>query len=236
MRKRFWLSSKGQSPSTQGNTPIDGNAILQAAEQFRKRDGQRQGRLPLPILNALESLSRIDWRTLLHEFLDFEIDDYSFLPPDRRFADADFFLPDFNGVSERMEGVAVLIDVSGSIGDEELSEFFQELLAIIDSFRGKVEFYAGLFDVELSGLSKITARRDIKKIKGQGRGGTSLEKPLVQLFGQLKDVDLKAIVVLTDGYLDFLSPKEFRSLPVLWVLNNNEITPSHGRIARMTKS
>ena len=207
-------------------TPIDGNAILQAAEQFRKRDGQRQGRLPLPILNALESLSRIDWRTLLHEFLDFEIDDYSFLPPDRRFADADFFLPDFNGVSERMEGVAVLIDVSGSIGDEELSEFFQELLAIIDSFRGKVEFYAGLFDVELSGLSKITARRDIKKIKGQGRGGTSLEKPLVQLFGQLKDVDLKAIVVLTDGYLDFLSPKEFLSLPVLWVLNNNEISSS----------
>ena len=63
-----------------------------------------------------------------------------------------------------------------------------------------------------------------------------MKKPLVQLFGQLKDVDLKAIVVLTDGYLDFLSPKEFRSLPVLWVLNNNEITPSHGRIARMTKS
>lgn len=209
MRKRFWLSSKGQSSSTQGNTPIDGNAILQAAEQFRKRDGQRQGRLPLPILNALESLSRIDWRTLLHEFLDFEIDDYSFLPPDRRFADADFFLPDFNGVSERMEGVAVLIDVSGSIGDEELSEFFQELLAIINSFRGKVEFYAGLFDVELSGLSKITAMRDIKKIKGQGRGETSLEKPLVQLFGQLKDVDLKAIVVLTDGYLDFSPPKSF---------------------------
>lgn len=236
MRKRFWLSFKEQSSSTQGNTPIDGNAILQAAEQFRKRDGQRQGRLPLPILNALESLSRIDWRTLLHEFLDFEIDDYSFLPPDRRFADADFFLPDFNGVSERMEGVAVLIDVSGSIGDEELSEFFQELLAIINSFRGKVEFYAGLFDVELSGLSKITAMRDIKKIKGQGRGETSLEKPLIQLFGQLKDVDLKAIVVLTDGYLDFLSPKEFHSLPVLWVINNNEITPSHGRIARMTKS
>ena len=107
--------------------------------------------------------------------------------------------------------MAVLIDASGSISDKELGDFFQELLAIIDSFQGRIEFYAGLFDVELSGLTKITGADDIKKIKGEGRGGTSLEKPLEQLFAQLKDVEMKAIVVLTDGYLDFLSPK--RSIP-----------------------
>ena len=132
--------------------------------------------------------------------------------------------------------MAVLIDASGSISDKELGDFFQELFAIIDSFQGRIEFYAGLFDVELSGLTKITGADDIKKIKGEGRGGTSLEKPLEQLFAQLKDVEMKAIVVLTDGYLDFLSPKAFHSLPVLWVINNLDQTPTHGKIARLIRN
>ena len=53
---------------------------------------------PMFATRILEALTegKLDWRTLLNDFVQEEICDYSFSPPDRRFGDSDFFLPDFN--------------------------------------------------------------------------------------------------------------------------------------------
>ena len=40
--------------------------------------------------------SDTDWRKLLNSFIQEEVFDYSFTPPDRRNCDSEFFLPDFN--------------------------------------------------------------------------------------------------------------------------------------------
>lgn len=46
-----------------------------------------------------------DWRTILNDFVQEEINDYSFSPPDRRFDDSPFFLPDFNGKDDLVEDI-----------------------------------------------------------------------------------------------------------------------------------
>ena len=52
------------------------------------------------LLKQMES-GQIDWREVLNNFIQEEITDYSFTPPDRRFDDLDFFLPDYNVPADR---------------------------------------------------------------------------------------------------------------------------------------
>ena len=46
--------------------------------------------------------------------------------------------------------------------------------------------------------------------------------------------DLPAsIIILTDGYAPFPNEKAALGIPVLWVINNNQVTPPWGKIARI---
>lgn len=73
--------------------------IKDAGEAISVRDSITcRGTLPMFAKRILKELRQpqTDWRTILDEFVEEEISDYSFTPPDRRFSDSPFFLPDFN--------------------------------------------------------------------------------------------------------------------------------------------
>ena len=42
-----------------------------------------------------------------------------------------------------------------------------------------------------------------------------------------------SIIILTDGYAPFPEEEVSLDIPVLWVINNNEVTPPWGKIARI---
>ena len=42
-----------------------------------------------------------------------------------------------------------------------------------------------------------------------------------------------SIVILTDGYAPFPDESEAMGIPVLWIINNNDIKPPWGRVARI---
>ena len=42
-----------------------------------------------------------------------------------------------------------------------------------------------------------------------------------------------SIVILTDGYAPFPEVSETMDIPVLWIINNEEVTPPWGRVARI---
>ena len=56
------------------------------------------GHVPLLAERLLKEIRKPqnDWRSILADFVQEDITDYSFSPPDRRFPDSPFFLPDFN--------------------------------------------------------------------------------------------------------------------------------------------
>ena len=62
--------------------------------------------------------AKLEWRKLLNVFLQEEVHDYSFQPPDRRFNDSGFFLPDFNERDESLQNILFMIDSSASVDDE----------------------------------------------------------------------------------------------------------------------
>ena len=89
-----------------------------AAEVMRVLEASNsRGTVPAGAQRLLDELRkpRLDWRQILNEFVQEEITDYSFSPPDRRFSESEFFLPDFNETEEFLGNVLFMVDTSGSV-------------------------------------------------------------------------------------------------------------------------
>ena len=84
-----------------------------------------------------------DWRTTINEFIQEEVVDYSFYPPDRRFDDSPFYLPAFNEKDDMVEDILFMIDTSGSMSDEMITVAFSEIKGAIDQFDGKLKGWLG---------------------------------------------------------------------------------------------
>lgn len=96
------------------------------------------------ILKKLKN-PQTDWREILSGFIQEEIVDYTFFPPDRRFDDNPFFLPDFNEKAEKVEDILFMIDTSGSMSDEMITQAYSEVKGAIDQFDGRVKGWVGFF-------------------------------------------------------------------------------------------
>ena len=110
-----------------------------AAEAIKIRDpSNARGLLPAFAERILKELKKTqtDWRTILNDFIQEEVVDYSFAPPDRRFDDSPFFLPDFNGKEDRVEDILFMIDTSGSMSDDMIAAAYSEVKGAIDQFNG----------------------------------------------------------------------------------------------------
>lgn len=73
--------------------------FAEVCEAIKVRDATNgRGTLPMFAQRLLEKLTKpqTDWRSILNEFFSEETLDYSFSPPDRRFGESPFFLPQLN--------------------------------------------------------------------------------------------------------------------------------------------
>ena len=43
-----------------------------------------------------------------------------------------------------------------------------------------------------------------------------------------------SIIILTDGYCPWPDEKDTLGIPVLWIINNEDMTPPYGKVARIT--
>lgn len=211
--------------------------LKDAAETVRVLDpSNSRGTIPIGAKRIVDELSRCktDWRTVLNEFVQIELNDYSFSPPDRRFDGYDFFLPDLNVPDERVENLLFFIDTSGSMSDKMISEAYSEITGAIEQFGGKLSGSLGFFDAVAYEPTPFSAVDDVLKIRPRGGGGTSFS-PIFDYVSQncLEDPPA-SIIILTDGYAPFPDESESHGIPVLWIINNEEVTPPWGKIARIS--
>ena len=98
----------------------------------------------LTIKRALGQRKRatLDWRKLLIEFLQEEVNDYSFSPPDRRYDDSPFFLPDFNEKDYLVKEILFMVDTSGSVDEEQLTAAYAEMCGVVEQFNGKIKIFS----------------------------------------------------------------------------------------------
>ena len=193
-----------------------------------------RGILPLFARRILKELKepKIDWRAVLSNFVQEEVVDYSFLPPDRRF-DGDFFLPDFSGTDVRVKKILFMIDTSGSMSDELVTSAYSEVKGAIDQFDGKLEGYLGFFDGAIIQPVPFFDEASLSEIKPVGGGGTNFQIIFDYVQKFMADDLPTSIIILTDGFAPFPPEKAALGIPVLWVICNEVVTPPWGKIARI---
>ena len=177
--------------------------------------------------------NKLDWRTLLNDFIQEDVCDYSFYPPDRRFGDSDFFLPDFNEKDERVENLLFMIDTSGSMNDDDIGEVYGEIKSAIEQFDGKIKGWLGFFDASVTEPKPFENKEEFNAIRIQGGGGTSFLPIFHYVRDYMQDKNITSIIILTDGYAPYPEEYERMNIPVLWIINNNDATPPWGMIARL---
>ena len=200
-----------------------------------KESNKSSGKIPLGALRKYNNLinPQINWKEVLKDFLSKEKCDYSFTPPDRRY-EGDFFMPDFNDEEESLKlNVVFVIDTSGSVNEKELSAAITEVRSAIEE-SNNLNGYVMCLDAKTYDPTPIN-EFDINTFNAIGGGGTNI----IGFFNELDTIKsrmnnrLDLIIFITDGYDEFPSEKARQNIPVLWIINNDEVTPPWGIIARI---
>ena len=178
--------------------------------------------------------ARLEWRKILDCFLQEEINDYSFQPPDRRFADSGFFLPDFNQAESFLKDVLFMVDSSGSVNDETIADIYAEICAAIEQFDGTLQGKLGFFDTQVTTPVPFGSIQQLLKIRPKVTGGTDFSC-IFRYIDRYCDKDPACIVIITDGLGDYPTEEEARGVPVLWILYGDAPFPSWGKQARIQR-
>lgn len=176
----------------------------------------------------------IDWRKLLDAFLQEEVSDYSFSPPDRRFQDSDFFLPDFNGTVCSPKDILFMVDTSGSVSDNVLSMVYNEICGAIEQFGGAIRGLLGFFDSHVYSPRPFSSIEDLSNIVPRGGGGTDYFC-VFNYFRKLLSRDPPAsMVIITDGDAAFPDESAAMNTPVLWLFTKKGVSAPWGKSACIT--
>ena len=209
--------------------------ILKAYEVASLQKDKSCGTVPLGIERQIKALKepQINWKEYLQAFIQENIVDYSFSPPDRRFQDSPFILPDLNESEVTVKNILFMVDTSGSMSQQEITDCYSEINGAIQQYNGKLKGYIGFFDAEVANVVEFDYDTDITKIIPYGGGGTDFSKIFKYVKDNMIDNLPSSVVILTDGYCDFPKEEETLGIPILWIINNEIITPPYGKVARI---
>ena len=175
-----------------------------------------------------------DWRTILENFIQEEINDYSFSPPDRRFEDSPFFLPDFNEKETFVKNIVFLIDTSGSISDSMIQRAYSEIKGAVDQLGNKFEGYIVFCDHLTYDLQPFCEETDLSKIIPRGGGGNDFGGNIRYVLDAMKEEPPECMIFITDGYDTFPDESVTKGIPFLWLITNTNVEPPWGKVARLT--
>ncbi len=173
----------------------------------------------------------INWRLLLNNFVQTEVADYSFMPPDKRYDD--FFLPDFNDPVDTVKDLWIVVDTSGSVSNKDIARAYSEIRGGIEQFGGKLKAKVSFFDAKVSDPVEVESVEELLAMRPIGGGGTSFYAVFDYYRKHLHDKEeITGIIVLTDGYAVFPPASAALDTPVFWLINNALVTPPWGVVAR----
>jgi len=227
----------GVSSGNVGEDAVWASRIIDACDVVmrQERGSENRGGVPGFAQRMFDELRhpQTDWRAILADFVQEEICDYSFSPPDRRFGDSPFFLPDFNETQDEARDILFMIDTSGSMSDTAITAVYSEVKGAIDQFEGHLSGWLGFFDAAVIEPKPFESEEEFKVIKPTGGGGTSFEAVFEYVRSRMADREIASIVILTDGYASFPAEDAACGIPVLWLIVNDKVEPPWGKTTRI---
>lgn len=195
-------------------------------------EGKQPGSIPGYLKRLIGSIVKPqkNWRELLAEFIQHEINDYGFCPPDRRLYEVtDFFMPSFAEETDMVRDICFVIDTSGSINDHELTVFFSEIVGCIQQFNS-LKGHLMFCDTEVAADYEIEDVSDVLKAKACGYGGTRMEAAIEYCIDKMQkgEYDVAGVVVLTDCWDSYNLKEDDVPFPTLWLSTTEKRGPSYG--------
>lgn len=213
-----WESAEGMSPEEKEQLARD---VDQALRQGAILAGKMKGNVPREIGDVLTP--KVDWREALREFITsfcVDKDESTWRRPSRRWIGENVYMPSLIG--ESVGRIVVAIDMSGSIGSDEISQFLGEVRDICD--RVKPEGIDLLYwDTEVCQHEKYEQDQLdnlLGSTKPRGGGGTN-PQCIVDYMGE-KKIKAECAVVLTDGYVPNWG--DGWSCPTLWGITTDAVS------------
>lgn len=193
-------------------------------------EAKKQGSTPGSLKRLIGKLKKPqkNWKELLAEFVQFEIFDYGFLPPDKRYYGfSDVLMPDYNETTEKLQDLVFVIDTSGSIGEHELTVVFSELVGMMQQFNSSVKGHIIFADSDVAAVYDFESIDDILKAKPAGGGGTSFIPAIKYAMEQQEknEWNVAGLIYLTDLYGDSSNDeinKDTIPFNVLWISTTDE--------------
>jgi predicted metal-dependent peptidase len=210
--------------SAKGKFEAEIEVAIQQAAEVAKAMGKLPGHLQTLIEKALAP--KIDWKMTLARFLRANNkSDFTWVKPNRRFVSRGLYLPSLH--TPCLEEIAVAVDTSGSISEDELLQFTGEITSILhDTNPERIHFLQ--CDTEVRADDEYTRESLPLKITYQGRGGTSFSPVIDHITTEHPGVS--ALVYLTD-----LESNDFGNkphYPVLWITTSSTEAP-YGEVVQL---
>lgn len=119
------------------------------------------------------------------------------------------------------------------MSDDMITAAFSEIKGAIDRFDGKLKGRLGFFDAAIIEPMAFETIEEFQVIHPAGGGGTDFQIVFEYVHQYMKDKPPASIIILTDGYAPFPNQMLSDGIPVLWLLNNEDVNPPWGKIARI---
>ena len=216
---------------TQQKIKWEGNLL--SANEIAKKQGV--GVLGMErLINEIKHPQK-NWRVLLQDFIQEEFNDYSLMPPDKRYS-VDFFMFDFNDTIEVVNDILFFVDTSGSMGSREMDACYSEIQGAINQFKahlhGKLLFFDSDVDSHIYDFDDYDG--DISELAPYGGGGTSYDC-IFDFIENNRDKfeNINGVIILTDGYCDYPDVEKTNGIPTLWIYTTPDNKPPFGKSATL---
>ena len=189
---------KGRPTMTKAEAQAIKDEIKEAMIQAAAAAGA--GKTPAGIQRLIKDLTepKMNWRELIRMNIQSIIrNDYSFSRPSRKGQMSGAVLPGMK--NDETIDVAIAIDMSGSIGQEDATVFLSEVKGIMDQYQDyAIDLWC--FDTAIYNHQRITHDNgdDLLSYEPKGGGGTDF----MANYEYMKDIGLqpKKFIMFTDGY------------------------------------
>lgn len=187
--------------------------VLQDAMNRCKNFGDLPGEIQRKIHEILTK-SNIDWKYILKQFVFYASEAKKKITRKRRNRRYGITYPGTN--KEYFLNVCTYVDTSGSIGEEDLSIFLNEINSIYKDATNKIRIMAGDTKTHNNYLMKKTLNSDNFNLGGGGGTDASV------WLNDINKEEIDCAIILTDGCFDFNLDKP--KYPVLWCLSTGGYT------------
>jgi predicted metal-dependent peptidase len=213
-----WESAEGMTTEEKETLAKD---IDQALRQGAILAGKMSANIPREISEVLQA--KVDWREALREFVTSfcaDKDESTWRRPSRRWIGQDVYMPSMIG--ESVGRIVIGIDMSGSIGQEEIGQFLGEVQNICE--RVKPEGIDLLYwDTRVCQHEKYEQDQlDNLLSSTKPRGGGGTDPQCIVNYMANKKIKAECAVILTDGYVS--SWGNGWSCPTLWGVTTDMVS------------